>query len=235
MILFIFLTLLFFDIFDIPNQMGLGYIHFDWVSIACSICLGALTLYFTITISLAQRRMEADKISSEKFFKVSFIERFQRIELGDERRNLKLKIKEFDNNLIKTIKIADDVRITRVGNGKLDLSDRHILKVSHESYEMEHTDAGMDKEWKENKEGFCYVRFGIENDFDLNLLKDGQTYVFELKIIATNIFGVQVECRLSPWFKVHEHPNDISVAMKATHNFGYYDSVKYVGSCATLG
>lgn len=232
LILVIVIILLILDIFSIPSLLGIQ-LHAEWVSAILDLCVGILTIRLTFSIAQSQSKIESDKIASEKFFKISFIHNYQRIEISDTDRDLRLKIREFDNNILSTIKITDDIKITKIKNGTLS-SDQLTLRVRHKEYEMEHTDAGMDKECNENPSGFCYARFEILDDLDLAFFEPEKTYRFDFDIVATNIFGVEVKSRLSPWFKVVKkstNPNKASaIDFSVTHNFGHYDSVRYVGS-----
>lgn len=229
-ILVIVIILLILDIFSVPSLLGIQ-LHAEWVSAILDLCVGILTIHLTFSIAQSQSKIESDKIASEKFFKVSFIHNYQRIEISDTYRDLRLKIREFDDNILSTIKITNDVKVTKIKNGVLssDPADQLTLRIRHKEYEMEHTDAGMDKECNENPSGFCYARFEILDDLDLAFFEPEKTYRFDFDIVATNIFGVEVKSHLSPWFKVVKRAKS-AVDFSVTHNFGHYDSVRYVGS-----
>lgn len=186
-------------------------------------------MLFTVSIARAQRRIEADKIASDNFFKISFIEKYQKIVKDKDVVSLKLKIREYDNNIIKAMSVKDDITIHHIKNGRLDEDEEsQTLNINHEGSGMSHTDEGFDKEWLNNKSAFCYIKFLINEPSDLCFLREGEIYRFELNIIAKNIFGVEVKCQLLPWFKIVENKNG-KVKMEVKHNFGDYDSVKYVG------
>lgn len=86
----IFLLFIIFDCNNIPSALGINYIHFDWFGTLATLLVDLSTLYFTISIAKSQKKIESDKIASEKFFKISFIQEFQRIDLVPV-PNLKLK------------------------------------------------------------------------------------------------------------------------------------------------
>lgn len=221
--------LLVLDIFSVPSMFGIQ-LHAEWVSAILDLCVGVLTIRLTFAIAKSQEKIESDKISSEKFFKLSFIRNYQKIEEKAGKRDLRLKIREFDNNIHNTIRIVSDVKVFILDDGEIvEKVEPLVLDVKHKEYAMEHVDAGADNECSENTNGFCYARFEILNDFDFGYFKTGRTYRFDLDIEATNIFGVEVRCRLSPWFKV-EKKTGSEIVFSVTHNFGYYDSVKYVGA-----
>ena len=118
--------------------------------------------------------------------------------------------------------------VTPLKNGARDMDNQKILKVSHEKQMIEHTDGGMDKEAPSNSFNFCYARVEITEKFDFEYFTEGSTYLFDLDITARNIFGVEIKCRLSPWFRVCKKDKN-HITFLATHNFEYYDSVRYVG------
>ena len=218
-----FLGMIVLDLFNIPSAIGLNVASVKWLSDILTLSLGLLTLHFTLSIAKTQRRIEADKIASDKFFKINFIKGYQRL----EKNTLKLKIREYDNNILRDIKVTEDVVISKI-NADFKLEELVTMKVEKECTEIEHTDAGLDKEWKENKDGFYYVRLPFTVLHGKTDFIKGETYRFDLAITATNIFGVKVKCKLHPWFKVYEIEKD-RITFEATHNFGNYESVKYVG------
>ncbi|MBQ3441454.1 hypothetical protein IJG27_04090 [Candidatus Saccharibacteria bacterium] len=222
-ILIAFIVLSMFDFFNFPSALGIDTSSIKWLSDILTLSLGLLTLHFTLTIAKTQRRIEADKIASEKFFKINFIKDYQRID-GD---TLKLKIREYDDNILCSIKLEKDIVVHQITE---DFKWKKIatMKVVQECTEIEHTDSGLDKEWIENKHGFCYARFAFTNPHSRIKFEKGKTYVFDMSIVATNIFGVEVRCKLYPWFKVYKSEKD-EIVFEATHNFGDYESVKYVG------
>ena len=222
-ILIVFIVLSVLDLFNFPSTLGLNTSSIKWLSDILTLSLGLLTLHFTLTIARAQRRIEADKIASEKFFKINFIKDYQRI----ERDTLKLKIREYDDNILRSIKLEDDIIISQITED-FKLKEVVTMKVAQECTEIEHTDSGLDKEWNENKYGFCYARFAFTTAQNKIEFKKDETYRFDMLIVATNIFGIEVRCKLYPWFKVYKNEKD-KIIFEATHNFGNYESVKYIG------
>ena len=218
-----FVTMVIFDLLNIPSAMGLNIASIEWLSDILTLSLGLLTLHFTLSIARTQRRIEADKIASDKFFKINFIKGYQRL----EKNTLKLKIREYDNNILRDIKVTENVIVSKI-KADFKLEELATIKIEKDCTEIEHTDAGLDKEWKENKDGFCYVRLPFAILHGKTDFVKGDTYRFDLAITATNIFGVEVKCKLHPWLKVCEIEKD-RVTFEATHNFGNYESVKYVG------
>lgn len=69
--------------------------------------------------------------------------------------------------------------------------------IEKECTEIEYTDAGLDKEWREDKDGFCYVRLPFTMLSEKANFAKGETYRFDLTINVTNIFGVEVKCKSS--------------------------------------
>lgn len=218
-----FVAMVIFDLLNIPSVMGLNIASIEWLSDILTLSLSLLTLHFTLSIAKTQRRIEADKIASDKFFKINFIKGYQRL----EKNTLKLKIREYDNNILRDIKVTENVIVSKI-KADFKLEELATIKIEKDCTEIEHTDAGLDKEWKENKDGFCYVRLPFVILHGKTDFVKGDTYRFDLAITATNIFGVEVKCKLHPWLKVCEIGKD-RVTFEATHNFGNYESVKYVG------
>ena len=189
--------------------------------------VGLVTLFFTISVAEAQKKIESDKIASEKFFEVRFIEQYQRIVLEDD-ICLKLKIEELEKDILKSVKIDKDIVVHPIIDGKRKEDGQFLIKIDHDEHTAEHTDEGMDKDWLENDKSFCFVRIGILDSSCLDKFEKNCVYRIELQIVAKDMFGVEVKCKLCPWFRVvSKNANDISFSL--SHSFGYYDSVKYIG------
>ena len=221
--LIVFIVLCMLDLFNYPSMCGIDISSIKWLSDILTLSLGLLTLLFTITIAKAQRRIEADKIASEKFFKINFIKNYQMIE-GD---TLKLKIREYDDNILRSIKLEDNVIVSYITED-FKLKKIATMKIMRECTEIEHTDSGLDKEWGENKYGFCYARFAFTTTQNKIEFKKDKIYRFDITVSATNIFGIEVKCKLYPWFRVHRNERNKTI-FEAIHNFGNYESVKYIG------
>lgn len=225
------------DANNIPSSNGMGYIHFDWIEISLTLVVGILTLYLTATIANQQKKIESDKIASEKFFRIEFIEKYQRIIADNESSTLKLKIKELDKDALKFLEITNDLTITPIENHKPNYSKNFIAKARRAECEFEYTSKGMDKDWLENpnKEAFCFARIPLQN-IDISKFEKGKVYRMEMNIVVTDIFNVEVKCRLYPWLKVEQiktEKDKTTVSFSIKHNFGYYDSVKYIGEITT--
>ena len=228
-ILAIVLVLLVLDVFSIPSLLGVQ-LHAEWVSAILDLCVGFLTIRLTYAIAKSQEKTENDKISSDKFFKISFIRDFQAISEDTEGQDLWLKIREYENNILSKIKVTNDVKITALKDGRADETiEPIVMRVRRKEYEMEHADSVAGKDGGEDSSGFCRVAFDIVEPVDLRKFELGRTYRFEFDIVATNIFGVEVKCRLSPWFEVASNDDGL-VKFSAVRNLGYYDDVRYIGS-----
>lgn len=227
-------VLIILDANNIPSDNGAKHLRFDWIEAILTLIVGILTLYLTATIANQQKKIESDKIASEKFFRIEFIEKYQRIIINDKDSTLKLKIKELDKDALKFLEITDDLFITPIKNHKPIYSKSFSIKTEDTEREFEYTSKGMDKDWPENpnKEAFCFTRIHLKNA-DTSRFKNNGVYRIKMNIIVTDIFGVEVKCKLCPWFKVlkiKEEDGGTTISFSVVHNFGYYNSVKYIGT-----
>ena len=224
------MTLIILDANNIPSDNGTKHLRFDWIEAILTLIVGILTLCLTATIANQQKKIESDKIASEKFFRIEFIEKYQRIAIEkDGNLVLKLKIKELDKDALKSLKITNDLSIVPIEGDKPNLSKEFSVKVNHIESKFEYTSEGMDKDWIENpdKVAFCIARIYIE-DINLSKFIKGERYRFDIDIVTTDIFNVEVKCELYPWLLVEKKDNK-EVSFSINHNFGYYNSVEYIG------
>lgn len=236
-IFFVILLIIIFIILDannIPSNNGVSYIRFDWVETLLTLSVGILTLRLTVTIANQQKRIESDKIASEKFFRIEFIEKYQRIINNDKSPILKLKIKELDKDALKSLEIIKPLFITPIENHKPIYPKSFSIKAENAERDFEYTSKGMDKDWPDNpnKEAFCFARIHLQNA-DISRFEDDRLYRIEMNLIVTDIFGIEVKCKLCPWFKVleiKEKDGKTTISFSVIHNFGYYESVKYIGT-----
>lgn len=228
---FLFVTIIVFAILDInnvPSKNGSEFVQFDWINTLAVTIVGLLTLYFTLSVAETQKRIEGDRIASEKYFEIHFIEKYQKIIIGDD-TYFRIKIKELDKDLLKSFKLGRDITVTPIIDGKPVDGERFTMIVDHEEHAAEHTDDGMDKDCLENEDAFCFIRVNIKDNNCLDKFEKNGIYRLELQIVARDIFGVEVKCRLCPWFKVVSKDVD-DVSFSLNHSFGYYDSVRYIGN-----
>lgn len=225
-LLAIIITLLILDYFDIPSSFGFRPSNLLWTTQIIELFVGISTLFFTILVAKRQDITATNAIISEKFFKISFISNFQRLDYSSGAISLKLKIIEPDGDTIKNVRLLDDILIEDVTSGKVKPGSNQVAHSLKKLIDIEHTDPGMDKEDKNNTAGFCYVRLPIKDKHDDFSFVVNKVYRFNMQLLVTDIFGITVKCILRPWFKyLGEESN--TYKFEATHNFGEYISVKY--------
>ena len=80
-------------------------------------------------------------------------------------------------------------------------------------------------------DAFAYIRFELVKPDEINLdfFEKGSYYKVDFTIDAIDLFNVRTRCRLSAWFVVTKK-NENVIQFKVEHNFGYYDSVEYIGN-----
>ncbi|MBQ6486712.1 hypothetical protein IJI76_03280 [Candidatus Saccharibacteria bacterium] len=218
-----------FDYFNFFSHIGLTINNIRWLSDIIDFILGIATISLTLLIAYRQNKIEENRIISDKFFKLIFIREYQRIELCDGGPTLKLKVYEPKNTIIKNLKIVGDVAVEHISNnGRVDENfGLEIISLTNNESTGEHTDEKMDRESSNNSSDFEYFRFKInKNNFNQKIFQQNNTYRLTITFIATDIFGVQLKCKLKPWLKYIKDTSN-TLEFEVIHNFGEYESVCY--------